>query len=247
MGCIQVYDGMVKRLNQLLVAAFGVLLLAASAPAQIHAAPPSVTSIGFGGHPFSGIFTSVTSLGPRGYTPGFNPAFPNSRPFGLSTGFFNGGFRPHHRPHGPFGGGYGSVYAVPYFVYYDNSEGYDENYPPEEQYNGGPTVFDRRGPGAAARPPEEPAPEREPAPVAAPAAAAAEAEPPSEQPETILVFKDGHQLEIGNYAVVGDTLYDLTEGHRRKIALADLDLVATVNENENRGIDFQLPAGSQVN
>lgn len=247
MGCIAVYDGVVKRWNQALVAGFAVLLLAGYASAQIHAAPPSVTSIGFGGHPFSGVFTSVTSLGPQGYTPGFNPAFPNSRPFGLSTGFVNGGFpnggfRPHHRPHGPFGGGYGSVYAVPYFVYYDNSGGYEENYPPEEQYNGGPTIFDRRGPGTAARPPEEEAPRREVVAVAA-----AEPEPPSQQPDTVLVFKDGHQLQIGNYAIVGDTLYDLTDGHRRKIALTDLDLTATVRQNDDRGIDFQLPAGAQVN
>jgi len=37
-------------------------------------------------------------------------------------------------------------------------------------------------------------------------------------------------------------LYDLTPGHRVKIALADLDLTATSKQNDDRGIDFQLPA-----
>jgi hypothetical protein len=34
----------------------------------------------------------------------------------------------------------------------------------------------------------------------------------------------------------------LTAGHRQKIALADLDLTATAKQNDDRGIDFQLPA-----
>jgi len=62
-----------------------------------------------------------------------------------------------------------------------------------------------------------------------------------------LIFKDGHQLEVANYAIVGDTLFDLTEGRRHKIALADLNLTATSKQNEGRGIDFQLPAGAGAN
>ena len=70
-------------------------------------------------------------------------------------------------------------------------------------------------------------------------------EPPAQnQPETVLVFKDGHQLEVANYAIVGQTLYDLTDGHRRRIPLSDLDLDATSKQNDERGVDFQLPSGS---
>jgi len=58
------------------------------------------------------------------------------------------------------------------------------------------------------------------------------------------VFKDGHQLEVENYAIVGSTLYDLTEGRRHKIPLSDLDLDTTTKQNEERGIDFQVPSGS---
>jgi hypothetical protein len=63
----------------------------------------------------------------------------------------------------------------------------------------------------------------------------------------VLVFKDGHQLEVENYAIVGPTLYDLTEGHPRKVQLADLDLSATLKQNDDRGIDFHLPAGAEAN
>jgi hypothetical protein len=37
-------------------------------------------------------------------------------------------------------------------------------------------------------------------------------------------------------------LYDLTGGHRQKIALADLDLTATSKQNDDRGIDFEVPS-----
>jgi hypothetical protein len=62
-----------------------------------------------------------------------------------------------------------------------------------------------------------------------------------------LVFKDGHELEILNYAIVEQTLLDLTPGHARKVPLGDLDLEATRTQNENRGITFQVPALSQAN
>jgi hypothetical protein len=66
----------------------------------------------------------------------------------------------------------------------------------------------------------------------------------ADQPQTVLVFKDGRQLEVENYAIVGNTLYDLTQGRRHKIPLSDLDLDSTIKQNGDRGIDFQVPAGS---
>jgi hypothetical protein len=71
--------------------------------------------------------------------------------------------------------------------------------------------------------------------------------PASDQPQTVLVFKDGHQLEVANYAIVGSTLYDLTDGRHHKIGLAELDLTATAKQNDDRGIDFQVPAHSEPN
>ncbi len=69
----------------------------------------------------------------------------------------------------------------------------------------------------------------------------------SDQPQTVLVFKDGHEVEVANYAIVGSTLYDLSSGHRQKISLSDLDLSATSKQNDDRGIDFQVPTTSQAN
>lgn len=64
----------------------------------------------------------------------------------------------------------------------------------------------------------------------------------SNQPTTILIFHDGHILEIGNYAIVGDVLYNLYGDYRsRRIQLADLNLDATVQANSDRGHDFRLP------
>ncbi|MGA7629450.1 MAG: hypothetical protein WCB11_01705, partial [Terriglobales bacterium] len=62
------------------------------------------------------------------------------------------------------------------------------------------------------------------------------------QPSTTLVFKDGHQSDVINYAIVGDTLFEFAEGRTRKILLAELDLPATQKANDDRGVDFQIPA-----
>ena len=201
-----------------------------------HGNPPSVTSFGFGGHPgFHGLPPSVTS-------PNFN-----GTPFHFQQPFHQ---RPifvprRHRDRGfgsPF---FGNVIAVPYAypVYVDDS-GVDDSME-EEDYRGGPTIYDRRGSGSEEyerRDPSQDEPRRgqddyrtataEPAPKAEVAT----------QPRTILVFKDGHQREIANYAIVGSTLFDLSDGLTRKVALAELDLPATVKQNDDRGVEFQLPA-----
>lgn len=236
----QEYDSRVKRASVAGFALVGCVFLAAAARAQINAAPPSVTSQGFGGHPVSGVSPSVTSLGPRGYTLGANPAFPNSRVIvGAKPNVPSDG---HHHHDGPYLGG---AFVTPYYGYYDNGNGSADdtaNDTENDEYKGGPTIFDRRGPGYAAPPPAEDYSDRQPAPTTA---SAPEPSPATPQPETVLVFKDGHQLEIENYAIVGSTLYDLTEGHRRRIGLSELDLVSTAKRNDDRGLDFRVPSSSQ--
>jgi hypothetical protein len=145
---------------------------------------------------------------------------------------------------------YPYVYAVPvpYTADVLDNGASDDNDP---NYQGGPTVFDRRGAGAYSYIPpgyESPAESTAPGPQAADSSPA-EYDPdsqPSPDP-TVLVFKDGHQLEIGNYAIVNQTLYDLTPGHPRRIALADLDLAATQKQNDDHGITFDLPSSTQAN
>jgi len=112
----------------------------------------------------------------------------------------------------------------------------------DPEYQGGPTVFDRRGSGASSYVP----------PVKnVPPPHAAEADDPPADPEptppTVLIFKDGHKLAVGNYAIVGATLFDLTPGHPRRVALADLDLAATRKLNDDHGVTFQLPPALQSN
>jgi hypothetical protein len=56
-----------------------------------------------------------------------------------------------------------------------------------------------------------------------------------------LVFKDGRAPEtIHNYALTRTTLY-VTDGKRRVIPVAALDLAATERVNREAGVDFQLP------
>jgi len=64
---------------------------------------------------------------------------------------------------------------------------------------------------------------------------------PAVEIKTVLVYRDGHKEELSNYAIVGDQLFDFSDG-KRKIAVADLDVAATVKANDQRGVDFQLPA-----
>jgi len=58
---------------------------------------------------------------------------------------------------------------------------------------------------------------------------------------TVLVFRDGHRIEIQNYAIVGQTLWLVDEKAADKISFADLDLDATWKENRGRGVRFPLP------
>jgi len=56
----------------------------------------------------------------------------------------------------------------------------------------------------------------------------------------VLVFRDGHRMEIQNYAIVGQTLWVFEERVATKILLSDLDLDAT--QRENRGSGLRLPS-----
>jgi len=110
---------------------------------------------------------------------------------------------------------------------------------------------DPRGPRNGPRNPDSPtagAGDRNSAPKAgasAPRAPREPEEPVAAQPSTVLVFKDGHRSDVLNYAIVGDTLFDFGAGRTRKILLADLDLPATRKANDERGVDFQIPASAK--
>jgi len=232
MSCQVEYHRVVKRGIAATVAVFGLIFFAAvfssTSAAQIKGAPASVTSPGFGGRAINGTPPNVTSLGRQGYAPVVVPG-----------GGHNSGHQGNLRRRSHDGAYYGGVYVVP-APYADNATSDVED---DANYQGGPTIFDRRGSGAQAYIPPV-------ADATAPHAQNSVQDPPESEsaPDpTLLVFKDGHQIEVGNYAIVGRTLYDMTPGHPRKVALADLDIDATQKQNEKRGVTFQLPPSAQGN
>lgn len=76
---------------------------------------------------------------------------------------------------------------------------------------------------------------------------AAATAPPVELPPAILVFRDGHTEQAANYTIVGRMLtiktdYWTTGAWTRTVALADMDLPATLKLNRDRGTKFSLPS-----
>jgi hypothetical protein len=200
-----------------------------------HGVPPSVTSIGFGGSSVPrGVPPSVTSLGPSGYSDSvsafgrynfFLPANPRQRS--------SSGRRHDRKDHADFPVGVIEPAYIPFAVPYAEEEEDDDDSPEDYVHAPGAWSAEARGKrsldgdsGSTAEvllQPEQP--------VAA-------------QPSTVLVFKDGHHSDVLNYAIVGDTLFDFAEGRAKKIFLADLDLAATHKANDDRGVDFQIPAST---
>jgi len=205
--------------------------------AQIHGVPASVTSFGFGGsdNPTPGVRASMTYLGTNGYGNSrpvfgnccanfFMPASPNPTLFS--------GRRHRHGDHAFFPVGVSMPAYIPYAVPYvqeADDDSLDVDYV--------------HAPGARnADPPTKRAADRDSAPKAD--ASDKTEEPVAAQPSTVLVFKDGHQSDVLNYAIVGDTLFDFGTGRTKKILLTDLDLPATRKANDDRGVDFQVPASA---
>lgn len=218
---------------------FASPMLVSSAQAQINGAPASVTSPGFGGRAVNGPPASVTSVGPRGYAS--NAPFSFSNPVQKFPHEGNTHRRRHYGDYIP-----ALTYAVPVPYAVDENAGNNDDADPDNDpnYQGGPTVFDRRGTGERSYVPPV---NNVPKPHAEDQSSVEAAEPEPAPNPTVLVFKDGRKFEVGNYAIVGATLYDLTPGHPRRVLLSDLDLDATRQQNDERGVFFQLPPSQQAN
>lgn len=220
------------------LAAVTAVLLALPSAAQMHG-PPMTTTIG--GH-FLAPPPSVTSIAGRHMPP----------PLPSVTSIPNYGYTKWY-PYGPYYNGYyrgrgygraGLSYAVPYYIPLDAS-GYGYDYvggpelysgppndpvlhivieqPPAKAYSGDTEQTQSYPPGPAT--PEPYAPLREAKPN----------EP------SVLVFRDGHQQEVSNYAIMSQTVY-VFDKRTQKIALADLDVPATIKANDDRGLEFHIPA-----
>ena len=104
------------------------------------------------------------------------------------------------------------------------------------------TMFEYR---ARMAPPMAAAPAVNESRVYHPAPNQATAPAPEERtaPAIVLIYKDGHEREVQNYAIVGNYIYDMAGFVAQKIPLSDLNLKATLKANDERGTDFSLPAG----
>lgn len=223
-----------------LIAAIFAVFTVASAAAQ--GPPASVNSLA-PGRSFAPP-ASVNSLGPNGFSnlPVLlgNPVFP--------TGGFHIGER--HRPHPSFGGV--TPVFVPYYVpltpVYMVPESEPERVVGERRqvvYEPAPGAEDESRYGVHDRERVETDEQQ----AAAPKPATPPTPPAPEQasssfdslPGTVLIFKDGHRLEITNYAIQGKTLFNLSGEGPRRIDTAELDVSATMKENDDRGVEFRLP------
>lgn len=200
---------------------------------------------------------------PIGVSPAPAPGFPTPTPIGVppmlpvpgANNSAGNSFHHHHHDSDDFARGAYPVYVPypvvvdPYSMYQAPPDQADEETddPPVAQ---GPTVFERRTPGDVTATESFAAPSVEEPVSAASDASTAQPESAGSQPvlpqePNVLVFRDGHQLEVQNYAIVGDFLYDFTPGHARKVPLSQLDLPATVKANDDRGLDFTLPGSAK--
>jgi hypothetical protein len=244
LGSSNVKEGALLRSVAVALAVALALVFTLPAAAQ-YPGPPARTTIN--GH-FLGPAPSVTSLAGR-YLPPPLPSVTSIPNYGYAqwypnAPYYNGSYRGRGNGYGR--NGYGYSYAVPYYIPMDGY-GYD--------YVGGPDVYS--GPPIGPDPMMHMVVEQPPVryPYAEPDAAQAPpgyAPPraPDQQPAavhdakpnepSVLVFRDGHRQEVSNYAIMGQTVYVFDKG-ARKIALADLDVAATVKANDDRGLEFNIP------
>jgi hypothetical protein len=213
----------------LLIVLLPVLLVSLS-PAQHNSA--SATSSSYG-HAVSGVAPSAVSFSHSSSLPGAS----SSKTLPSTNGWSHNNGHPRH---GASTGNdyYPYLYGLP-VPYAADDAGPSDDDDDDAEYQGGPTIFDRRGWG-----PESYVPPSYEGPAHT---QTQEAFTEPQRIPTTLIFKDGHQLEVDNYAVVGRTLYHLSPGHSRRIALADLDLRATEQENDARGVTFELPSSVLAN
>lgn len=191
--------------------------------------------------------------GTRGSAPAVHTTPPSS---GHTATVRISGPRSEHRGfHRPFrGGGFIGGYGWPYF-YDDYADSYEPEPAPAAQSAPAPATVQVKA---------EPVPDPvllelrgnqwvkvesftsvlPAAPVNAPLpqAAARQSAP------AVIVYRDGHSEELSSYSIIGPVIY--TKGDywssgnwTRKIQIADLDLPATLKQNQDRGVKFELPSG----
>lgn len=209
---------------------------------------------GFGGH--SG-FVGHGSGGPMHVSSGFNHYGAGSRSFARGERFHGErlhqrGFR--HHCYGCYGyrTGYDYGYGYPFYSYYDPYWWYDsyssydedaererevanemnaENLDEQRMRQQNQDLYARLAYGRPRPQAGDPQPRGD--------------DRAHVDPATVLVFRDQHQREIQNYAIVGSMLWNFTPQRTEKIPLSELDIPATTKANDDRGVDFKLPISSE--
>jgi len=244
--------------RSLALAALGAVLLTATAWAQRRSG--GISGGGFSGHAgmASRGFSGGMHGGARAPAVGFRGPVSGGFHGGVRPGwgfhgrpFFGGGFHHHHFYPGWGWGGYGYPYAwgwgYPWgygdLGWYDTG-GYPDQYYAAQNYSNDYQNSDQQNEMQAQqdqidRLNDEVANLREQR--EAQSRANRVPRPPTRSDSTELVFRDKHTEEIQNYALIGQTLWVLTEQRARKIPVAELDVAATEKANESRGVEFALP------
>ena len=207
-----------------------------------------VTSHGFagpglGGSHVAGSHGAVTHMASRSGG-GFGPRSDHFRGRG-----FDRGFRQHR-----FGFAYGYPYArgYPYWGYYDpywdwwwdSASSYDEDAARERQLAAEMNYENLQEQDRLRQQNQDQDAYARHRPYA-PAAQPSQQEQAQNEPPTVLIFRDQHQREIRNYAIVGSTLWNFMPQRTEKIPLAQLDIPATEKANDDRGVEFHVPRASE--
>jgi hypothetical protein len=179
---------------------------------------------------------SVTSIPNYGFT---NFGYSRWNPYGS---YGNGYYRGRHG-YGHGYGGAGLSYAIPYYIPVD---GYGYDYVGGPDLYSGPPISDpilhmvaEQPPARYSSPDVDYAPALTAQPQPSPHEPVAIRDATPNEP-SVLVFRDGRKREVSNYAIMGQTVYVFDKG-TQKIALADLDVPATIKANDDRGLEFRLP------
>ena len=209
---------------------------------------------GQAGRPFNNIYSG----------PGLPPTDGVHTPF---VGNQNWGAAPGHNAgyvHGPLHGGgergehggdrrhrYPGVFAFPFFPVTDWG-GYLGDANPYYSNDQGP-VPDGYGPNpylnapVAQQPyaPSQPYPAQQaPEPAVPPEPANALQDQPEPMPPVVLVLRNGTTMQLANYAVVNDMLWDFSKPVARKIPVSSIDLIASAKATEDSGGEFPQIASS---
>jgi hypothetical protein len=178
--------------------------------------------------------------------------------------WYGGGHRGWHHAYRGLNGGVGYAalpfYGLPYGVGYidplamaesdmmdDDTGQQAQPAPARQQYAPQPPYAESPDEGyPPPRAPYNPETSSAPAPQNNATENAAPATDGLDHPAITLVFKDRRPPEkVRSYALTGSSIFIAEPGHQRTIPIADLDLPATIEQNREAGVDFQLPGNSQ--